>query len=118
MSKRVLIAEDEQVARELLSEFAVNHGYEVTAVSNGIDLLKAVTEKKFDVVITDLMMAGLDGVSAAKIMKFQDNTTPIIALTGVSEHDVLLVQDSFTRIYHKPVNAGELFYYVGTLLVK
>lgn len=118
MSKRILIAEDEQTAREVLTKLATMHGYDVTAVTNGVDLLSVAAAERFDVVITDLMMADLDGASAAKIMKMQGNTTPVIALTGVSADNIHCVKDSFTRIYHKPVNVRELFEYVESLIGK
>ena len=115
MSKRILIAEDEQTTRELLTDLATKHGFEVVTVANGVDLLNIATVERFDAIITDLMMADLDGVSAAKIMRLQENTTPVIALTGVSEHDIVLCKDSFTKIYKKPVIASELFTYIDSL---
>lgn len=118
MSKRILIAEDDELAREALNKLATVRGYDVTAVSNGVDLLRVVTFGRFDVIITDLMMADLDGASAANIMKLRGDTTPVIALTGVSEHDVHLVQDAFTKIFHKPIIASELFDYIETLISK
>jgi two-component system response regulator MprA len=116
MEKRILIAEDEETARETLAELATINGYDVTAVSNGVDLLSVATKERFDVVITDLMMKDLNGVSAAQIMKMQGNTTPVIALTGVSADSACIVQDSFTRIFYKPVDVRELFQYVDTLI--
>jgi CheY-like chemotaxis protein len=116
MSKRILIAENEPTAREVLTKFATNRGYDVTAVSNGVDLLRVATAEKFDVVITDLKMEGLDGASAAKIMKLQGDITPVIAITGVSEHDIHRIQDAFTKIFHKPIIASKLLNYIETLL--
>jgi DNA-binding response OmpR family regulator len=118
MPKRILIAEDELVTRETLANLATMQGYDVIAVTNGVDLLTVTANERFDVVITDLMMADLDGASAAEIMKLQGNTTPVIALTGLSRHDTRLVQDKFTMIYHKPINIRELFEYVEALLGK
>ena len=118
MSKRILIAEDEPTARKIMTELAKIHGYDVIAVDNGVDLLTAASEERFDVVITDLMMADLDGASAAEIMKMQGNTTPVIAITGLSEKDLSLVKDKFTKIYHKPCNFKELLDYVETLVGK
>jgi two-component system, cell cycle response regulator CpdR len=115
MPKRILIAEDEPETREILTKLATMHGYDVRVVTDGIELLTIVADEKFDVVITDLMMANLDGASAAEIMKMQGNATPVIALTGLSHHDLTLVQDKFTRIYHKPCNVKELFEYVDSL---
>jgi two-component system response regulator MprA len=109
MQKRILIAEDEEAAREALANLATIQGYDVTTVSNGVDLLPVAAKEHFDVVITDLMMNDLDGVAAAKIMKLQGNSTLVIALTGASCNDLKNVQDSFTRIFYKPVNIRELF---------
>jgi len=115
MSKRILIAEDELEARELLTSIAKINGYDVIAVTDGVDLLTIVADEKFDVIITDLMMPHLDGASAAEIMKMQGNTTPVIAFTGVSPQDLDLVKEKFTKIYYKPINISEVFEYVESL---
>ena|SRR6185369_17668109 len=118
MPKRILIAEDDMHARDLMTTLAKMQGYDVIAVDNGVDLLTIASKEHFDIVITDLMMADLNGASAAEIMKMQGSTTPIIALTGKSPHDLCLVQDKFTRIYHKPCDFKDLFEYVESLIGK
>jgi len=115
---RILIAEDHKITREALIKLATKRGYDVEAVTNGVDLLNIATGKKFDVVITDLNMPDLDGASATEIMKLQGTATPVIALTGLSQADLGLVQDTFTRIFHKPINVVELFEYIESLLKK
>ena len=116
MPIRVLIAEDDLLTREALTKAARMKGYDVVSVSNGVDLLSVAADERFDVVITDLMMPDLNGASAAEIMKLQGSTTPVIALTGRSAQDIHLVRDKFTRIFHKPINVGELFEYVVSLV--
>ena len=118
MSKRILIAEDNKESRELITIHARSHGYEVVAVTDGIDLLTASANEQFDLIITDLKMDSLDGASATEIMKMQDNTTPVIALTAFSLNEIHLVEDKFTKIYHKPCNYRELFEYVESLIGK
>jgi len=118
MSKRILIAEDDQGSRELVTIRAINKGYEVVAVTNGFDLLAASAKEQFDLVITDLRMPDLDGTSATEIMKLQRDTTPVIALTALSPNEVLLVQSTFIKIFHKPCNYNELFDYVESLIGK
>src|SRR6185369_15572479 len=114
--KRILIAEDQMATREALINLFTKRGYEVETVTNGVYLLNIATGKKFDVVITDLLMPDLDGASATEIMKIQETATPVIALTGLSQEDIGLVQDKFTRIFHKPINLADLFDYVESLL--
>lgn len=118
MPKRILIADDDQTTRDVLTKLATLRGYEVTAVANGVDLVSVADVERFDVVITDMMMADMDGASATMFMKMQGNTTPVIALTGLPSHTMHRVKDSFTRIFHKPVNVRELFEYVESLIGK
>lgn len=118
MPKRILIADDQISTREALTKHATKLGYDVVAVSNGVEVLTIASEEQFDVLITDLIMPDLNGVAATEIMKLQGNTTPVIALTGLSPQDIALFQDKFTKIYHKPINASELFEFIDSLLKK
>jgi len=118
MAKRILIAEDDQGSRELITVRATSKGYEVVAVTNGFDLLAMCAKEKFDLVITDLNMPDLDGTSATELMKLQRDATPVIALTALSHDDVLLVESKFTKVFHKPCNYSDLFEYVESLIGK
>jgi CheY-like chemotaxis protein len=115
MSKKILIAEDNESSREMLTAFATALGYEVVAVNDGVDLLTLATENKFDAIITDLMMAPLDGAAASEVLKMLGSTTPVIALTALSPEDTPLVKDKFIKIFHKPCNFSELFEFIETL---
>ena len=118
MAKRILIAEDDLGSKEIITIHAINQGYEVVSVTDGVDLLTSSANEQFDLIITDLMMANLDGASATEIMKMQGNTVPVIALTALSSEDIHLVQDKFNKIYHKPCNYKDLFEYVESLIGK
>jgi len=118
MSKRILIAEDQMVTREALINLFTKRGYDVEAVTNCVFLFTTATENKFDLVITDLVMPSLNGVSATDLMKLQGTATPVIALTGLSKQDISFAEDKFTKIFHKPINLAELFNYVESLLGK
>jgi CheY-like chemotaxis protein len=118
MAKRILIAEDDPGSRELITIHAKNLGYEVVSVTDGVDLLTTSANEKFDLIITDLRMMGLDGASATNIMKTRGNTVPVIALTVLSPDDIHHVQDKFTKIFHKPCNFKNLFEYVESLIGK
>jgi len=113
--KRILIAEYDYASREALTELAIHEGYDVISVADGVQLLSIVNIGKFDVVITDLVMPNLNGISASDIMKLKGDMTPVIAVTGLSSHDVHHVKDKCHKIYHKPINIQELFEYIRTL---
>jgi DNA-binding response OmpR family regulator len=118
MPKRILIAEDQLATREALIQHAKRKGYDVVAVANGIRLVAIASVEVFDVVITDLIMPDLNGVASIDVLKFKGNTTPVIALTGLSPQDTDHFQNKFTKIFHKPVDISELFEYLETLLGK
>ena len=118
MAKRILIAEDDPASREIITVLTRNQGYEVVAVTDGVELLTAFANERFDLIITDLMMMNLNGVSASDIMNKQGNTIPVIALTALTPEDTHLFQDKFNKIYHKPCNYKDLFEYVESLIGK
>ena len=118
MPKRILIAEDDPRDREIITTFAKRQGYDVVVVADGVDLLTTNANEQFDLIITDLKMANLNGASATEIIKMQGNTVPIIALTAFSPNEIHLVEDKFTKIYHKPCDYKELFVYVESLIGK
>jgi len=115
MPKRILIAEDHPETRETLIKNAKLKGYDVVAVSNRIRLIASASDKKFDVIITDLIMPDLNGVPSIDVLKFKGSTTPVIAITGLSHRDTDLFKNKFTKIFHKPINITELFEYIETL---
>lgn len=118
MQKRILIADDDQSHREIFAKFAMIKGYDVVVVNDGFDLLKVAATERFDLIVTDLSMPDLDGASATEIMKLQDNATPVIALTAYSLKEIDLVQNTFSKIFHKPCDYIELFEYVESLIGK
>ena len=118
MLKRILIAEDDAGSREIIISYALNNGYEVVAVTDGVDLLATAANERFDLIITDLMMMNLNGASATEIMKMQGSTVPVLAITALSSDDIHLVKDKFIKVFHKPCDYKGLFSYVESLIGK
>jgi len=116
MIKRVLIAEDDRETREMLTRLTEMKGYDVTSVTNGVDLLSVAADIQFDVIITDLMMPDLDGASAIEIMKLEGNATPVIAVTGLNTEAIGLIEDKFASVFRKPINISDLFRCVESLM--
>ena len=63
MGKTIYIADDEQNIRNLIYSFLISEGFDVTAFSNGDELLATFMDKPSDMVILDVMMPGTDGFS-------------------------------------------------------
>ena len=60
-TKRVLLLEDDEMFKSIISDFLESNFYEVVAVGNGADGVRAVLKEEFDVIICDMMMPKLPG---------------------------------------------------------
>jgi len=81
---RLLIVDDELRVRDLIKKYAKFEGYEVSEAANGLEALELCKSHDFDLVIMDIMMPELDGLSASReIRKF--SVVPIIMLSARGE---------------------------------
>ncbi len=78
----ILIVEDEEYIRENLSEILAMNGYKAVAVPNGEAAIEATREKNFDIVLSDLKLPGIDGISLIRRIKAASPNTACIILTG------------------------------------
>ena len=91
--EKILIVEDEEDIRELVSYTLVKEGYRVEDVSSGEDALKKIKEGVYDLIILDLMLPGIDGLEVCKLLKNNPQTAhiPIVMLTAKGEEsDIVL----------------------------
>ncbi len=79
---KVLLVDDEIVFTENMSSLLTTRGYQVTAVNNGESAIQALEEKEFDVVVLDLKMPGMDGITTLKEIKKLGLFTETLILTG------------------------------------
>ena len=79
---KILIAEDNELSRENLSELLKSHGCEVTAVEDGRLARDAFIEDKYDLVITDLKMPNLDGLQLLEFIQEISPANIVIIITG------------------------------------
>jgi DNA-binding response OmpR family regulator len=81
---KILVADDEMLYQHLLRVNLEKEGYEVVTASNGEEALDLVTSRHPDLVVLDIMMPKLDGISACERIR-QFSNVPIIMLTARSE---------------------------------
>ncbi len=82
---RVLIAEDDRSVRESLILALGVEGYDVEAVHDGAQALEAVALREPDVIVLDIMMPILDGLTVCRRLRTAKNRTPILMLTARHE---------------------------------
>lgn len=115
--KKIILVEDEQNVAEIVRDYMLAAGYSVELRHTGIGIVDLVRKTKPDLVLLDLMLPGIDGVTICKeIRKFSD--VPIIMLTAkISELDRLLGYDTGADDYIcKPVNPKEILARVKAVL--
>lgn len=107
---RILLAEDEApLARALVKIFEKNH-CSADAVSNGREALEYLEAGNYDVVVMDVMMPVMDGITALKQLRAAGSTVPVLLLTAKAEiDDRVLGLDSGANYYlTKPFDTKEL----------
>jgi len=89
---RILVADDDPVNRRLSSLIIGRAGHESLAVADGLDVLEVLARERFDLVLLDVSMPGLDGPETTRRIRRGDageeaSTLTILALTGFSDSE-------------------------------
>jgi DNA-binding NtrC family response regulator len=79
---KILIIDDEQGIRDLLDTLLCRKGYDVVVAENGREGLKVFRRERPDVVVLDLKMPGMDGLTVLQEIRHLDPNKPVIILTG------------------------------------
>jgi CheY-like chemotaxis protein len=84
---RILVVDDDKAVRAAI-EIVLNHeGYEVVSAESGQAGVEAVTTSRFDAVLVDIFMPGMDGIETIKAFNARAPGTPIIAMSGFMFRD-------------------------------
>jgi CheY-like chemotaxis protein len=87
MAEKILLVEDEIITRKDISQVLRSEGYEVEEASDGIEAVKLLAERHYDLVITDFSMPRLDGIRLAERIHRRMPDTPVIFITGYISMD-------------------------------
>lgn len=119
INKHIIITDDDQEIRQLLSEFLSKHGYQVNTAENGEQLLLLLEDKTkpCDLIILDVMMPGPDGIEVCRRIR-QESNIPIVMLTAVSDDTdkILGLEFGADDYIAKPFNPRELLARIKAVL--
>ncbi len=120
MGAKILIVEDDNDVRELLVFNLSREGFEALESADGLSGLSLATEQRPDLILLDVMMPGLDGLSVCRELKREDKTRhiPIIMLTARSEEvdRIVGLELGVDDYVSKPFNVRELMLRVKAIL--
>jgi len=87
---RILVVEDEEAIRAGLIDVLVFHGYETDSAATGPEGLEKALTGKFDLILLDIMLPGMDGYEICDRIRNEDRSQPIIMLTAKSSDDEIV----------------------------
>lgn len=107
---RILVVDDEESMREVLTIMLHDEGYQVEAVSDGLQAFNRLQEQDFDLVISDMKMPRLDGMELLQRIKEQCPDTVVIMITAFSstEDAVLAMRQGAYDYITKPFKNDEI----------
>ncbi len=86
----ILVIEDEEAIREGLIDVLVFHGYEVESSATGPEGLEKALTGKFDLILLDIMLPGMDGFEICDRIRAEDRDQPIIMLTAKTSDEEII----------------------------
>jgi len=107
---KILLVDDEVVFTNNMSKLLDNRGYRVMAVNSGGAAIRAMQEEDFDVVVLDLKMPGMDGITTLKEIRKLGLFTETLILTGHGSIDTALeaIKLGAYDYLTKPCEIGDL----------
>ena len=92
MSKQsnILVVEDEEAIRTGLIDVLIFHGYDVDSAATGPEGLQKALTGKFDLILLDIMLPGMDGYEICNRIRSEDRQQPIVMLTAKTSDDEII----------------------------
>src|SRR3954453_24223017 len=88
----ILVVEDEPQSLKVLSYFLSHEGYQVIGAQDGLEALELLTHFRFDLVVSDLKMPRMDGITLARHI-ISTVHTPILLMTGYEFDDLKSIRE-------------------------
>jgi DNA-binding response OmpR family regulator len=107
---KILIVDDEEAIRRLLSQFLVEMGNECDTAMNGQTGFMKVVETHYDFILMDIRMPNMDGIECIKAIRQVDPGVPILIITSFSSQEEVKVglENGANGIIRKPFDFKEL----------
>lgn len=116
----ILLVEDEQNLHEALKLNLELEGYEVTSAYDGSEALQKIESAYFDLIIMDIMLPDIDGISITENVRVHNNEVPILILSAknTAADRILGLKKGADDYLTKPFNLEELLLRVAKLITK
>ncbi len=114
---RALLIEDDRKLAGLLTEFLGQHGVEAVVAPDGVQALQQIGQGRFDILLVDLMLPGMDGLTLTRRIRERSNT-PLIMVTarGDDADKIVGLELGADDYLAKPFNPRELLARIRAVL--
>lgn len=115
---KILVVDDDAGVRDVLLRALDVMGYEAIAARGGAEALGLCASRSFDLVITDLSMPGMDGLTLASLIKGESPATRVLLITAERKEDVTKqLEGSFVHsVLFKPFKLEEMHQEIQKIL--
>ncbi len=120
LTKKILVVDDEIGIRQSLKKILEKEGFDVVTASNGEEAFKLIRGSDIDLLISDIRMAGMDGLELLKVCKSISPYTEVIMITGYASVDTAvdsMKQGAYDYIT-KPFKKADILKAVGKAIEK
>lgn len=116
--ENILIIEDEEAIRTGLTDVLIYHGYETDYAADGNSGLKKALSGKYDLILLDIMLPGMDGYQVCEHIRKEDREQPIIMLTAKSSDEDIIqgLQLGADDYVAKPFSVAQLVLRIQAVL--
>ena len=116
--RRIMVVDDEEGIRKVLSTALSGMGYEVVTANSGTEALNLFLKSSFALVLTDLEMPGMDGWDLASRIKDRFPNIPVVLMTGRAKEDVIerMKGNSVDSVIFKPFRLEQVLKMIEKLL--
>jgi DNA-binding NtrC family response regulator len=117
-SQKILVVDDDFTVRDIVSKMLCRLGFEVSAADSAESGLALFIKNKFDLVITDFNMSGMDGIHLAYNVKEKSPATQVVLMTGHDKEVILskIKGTAVAKALFKPFTLAEMDVAVQGLL--
>ena len=116
--EQILVVDDEEALRELVAELLSQKGYRVLCAKNAEQALQIMESTSIDLILSDLIMPGMNGYQLAAMVRKKYPATKILLASGFVEqrNSEKIDQQLYAQMLHKPYNSRVLYRTVRDLL--
>lgn len=115
---KIIVVDDDIIILQAMKNSLVQNGYEVFATTDAQDALDTLSDERFDLVISDIMMPYISGMELLAAIKEQIKDIPILIVSALDQQEIILTafKEGATDFIKKPINLDELILRIKKIL--